>query len=219
MPAAECALQQNGWVPHISRCKGLDSVSHYPGIRSNFIPEFSPLMRLKSKLSVPNSVPLAFYSISSMYFRATHWIIDDSSSCQSLPRLPPTCWRECTLHPQGPTWLPFSHLRLESIGIGRFSEAWQESLIVTLQMMSFPKQGHIVADLQSKLCVKQEMHCGISCRVTSPLVNSYGTPRTSLGVSYHRPSARWYRDLVKLGKGALGRMLLSQRWLRPQTDL
>lgn len=63
MPAAECVLWQNGWMPHISRCKGIQSVSHYSGMRSNFIPEFSQLMRLKSKLSVPNSVPLGFCSM------------------------------------------------------------------------------------------------------------------------------------------------------------
>lgn len=53
---------KNGWMLHISRCKGFDSLGHYPGTGSNFIPEFSQLMRLKFKLLVPNTVPLAFYS-------------------------------------------------------------------------------------------------------------------------------------------------------------
>lgn len=74
MPEAECVLQLNRWAPHISRCKGID-----PSMKSNFIPEFSWLMRLKSKLSAPNSVPLAFYSRRCNVHR-NHWIIGDSSS-------------------------------------------------------------------------------------------------------------------------------------------
>lgn len=86
MPEAECVLQLNGWAPHISRCEGIDSVRRYPSMRNNFIPEFSWQMRLKPKLSAPNSVPLAFYS------RRCRWIIGDSSSFQALPKLPLACW-------------------------------------------------------------------------------------------------------------------------------
>lgn len=79
MPEAERVLQLNGWAPRISRCEGIDSVHRYPSMRSNFIPEFSWLVRLKSKLSAPNSVPLAFYSRRCNVHR-NHWIIGDSSS-------------------------------------------------------------------------------------------------------------------------------------------
>lgn len=77
---------------------------------------------------------------------------------------------------------------------------------VTLRMMHFPEQGHIVADLQSKLWVRRGLYHGAYYRVGSALVNSCGTPGTSLEVSHHRPSAHWSGDLVKLDKAALWRM-------------
>lgn len=86
-PEAECVLQLNGWAPHISRCEGIDSVRRYPSMRSNFIPEFSWLMRLKSKLSAPNSVPLAFYSKRCNVHRNS-WIIGDSSSFKHYANFP-----------------------------------------------------------------------------------------------------------------------------------
>lgn len=71
-------------------------------------------------------------------------------------------------------------------------------------MIHFPEQGHTVSERQSRLRVRQGMCCCVYCKARSPLVNSSGTPKTSLGVPYYRPSAQRYGDLVELDKAAHG---------------